>query len=113
MIEAAELRQKLGKEKFVQFTLQHANKGERIIDIQRRRRFGRNIKHKRCEHGVWIIKDYEPQVCEKCFGKLSTQFKSFEPYFDQGLGCFIESKCERKRIMKERGVIDVGMEGLR
>jgi putative FmdB family regulatory protein len=34
--------------------------------------------------------------------------ENFSPYFDEGLGCDIESPSHRRRVMKELGVIEAG-----
>lgn len=111
MIEARDMLQKMGKKKFVDFVARNQS-GERILDIQKRRRWGRNVKFKKCEHGVWVIDNYKPYFCSKCV-EIATKPPDFHPHFNVGLGGWVESKSDMKKAAKMKGLIHVGSDGLR
>lgn len=107
-IEYQTIINKLGKEKATEFIkesrLNQPTGADRERGIRGRIRF--NI----CGHGVVKIDEYEPtgNHCVKCDGMLVTKPKEFKPYFNIGLGCFVESRQDEKRAAKSKGLIENG-----
>jgi len=78
-----------------------------------------------CEHcnniGERLVVNCVDKTCQKCdkpigLGDQTTSaysgvaLMSFNPYYDKGLGKFIDTRSERIRTMKERGLIEIGNE---
>lgn len=76
-----------------------------------------------CNHRWEVIKTLEdldrPEHCQACNSDAThrrialTNFEKssvFEPYFEPALGCKIESKSQKARVMREKGVEEVGNE---
>lgn len=115
MITANDMMAKMGKEKFIEYVGRgrgSQGSGERQFDVERRKSRGR-IKHRQCQHGVWVLENYEPKRCGKCIPETRTKGKDFEPHFNLGLGCFVETRSEMNRIAKENKMIPIGNERLR
>ena len=110
MIEGAALLKQMGKKKFTEFVT-HSQKGETGAQRQRRRRFGRGRTYiAYCKHGKKVIYDFEPtNACKACIGETGhTKSKDFQPYFNIGLGCFVESRSEEKRVARQKGLVEAG-----
>lgn len=66
-------------------------------------------------HYVPVVSESKPAAvtCDKC-GATCTERPYvqsedwFKPGYDQGLGCVVESRSHRKRIMAERGLVEFG-----
>jgi len=112
MIEATDMIEKMGKRKFVEFALRNQTPGQRMLDIQKRRRWGRNVKFRKCEHGVWTIDNYVHKRCPKCYASV-TKPPDFQPHFNHGLGVYVESRSDLKKAAKLKGLIHVGSDGIR
>lgn len=108
MIPAQQLMAKMGKKKFVEFATRSCGRGETGAQKAHRRRFGTNIKHKMCEHKVWIIENYKYKGCAKCIGKQSTKPRDFVPYFNVGLGAYVESRSDERRAARIMGLREAG-----
>lgn len=101
MIDAVDLRDKLGKKGFVDFVMNRQGRDMRQIDIERRRGRGR-IKYRSCEHGHVLIDNYEATgFCSECHKKATGETKAFSPYFNFGTGKFYESKDEERGHLKQ------------
>lgn len=107
MIPAAELKEKMGKEKFIEFAT-HSQKGERMVDRERRRGYGSRVRYRMCQHGAWVIEDYEPRPCLNCHNYRSTKFRDFEPHFNIGLGGWVESKRDMMETAKKQKLVWIG-----
>lgn len=107
MTDAVTMMNKMGKKKFIELATRSQPK-ETGAYLARLRRFGKNIKHKMCEHGVWIIENYVKKSCEKCGTMITSTGKHFEPYFNAGLGAWIDSKGSEKKIAKRLGLREAG-----
>lgn len=110
MITGREMIKKLGKDNFVKFALQNKDKEKTGAELAHGRRWGRNVKDKLCEHGVWVIKNYEPQECDKCTpeteGSFSIKENSHE-YFNAGTGSY-GTNSEHRKFAKARGMGERG-----
>ena len=109
MIEATEMLQKVGRQKFKEIVLK-SQRGETMGSRENRRRWGKNVKHRRCEHGTWIIENYKPKNCRKCF-KVSSHFISKDvdyTGFNIGLGAFTEGKSDFNKTVKAKGLVHMG-----
>ena len=110
MRTAHELIATMGKKKFVEFASAQ-QKGRRMLEIERRRGLGKGrIFSKYCVHGKQLIRDFEEfETCNK-WVEYSGDMKlpDFEPHFNIGLGCYIESKSEMKRVAKQQGMEWIG-----
>lgn len=107
MITADEMMNKVGKQKFIEMAV-NSQRGVTGAQIQHKRRFGTNIKHKMCEHGNWVIENYEPKKCKECFEEVDTKLPDFKPNFNIGLGCWVESRSDEKRAAKRLGLVEAG-----
>lgn len=110
MIEATEMLAKMGKKKFVEMAT-HSQKGETMAQREKRTRWGKGLKlFQICEHNKVTIRrgkfTHECGVCDK--GYRATKSVDFQPHFNMGLGCYVESKSEMKRLAKERGMVAIG-----
>ena len=65
------------------------------------------IRYRRCEHGVWIIDNYVSKKCAKCV-PADVSRPEFQPYFNAGLGHWVESRSEEKRCAKSLGLVEAG-----
>lgn len=108
MIDKSTLIKKLGKKGFTEFVTNNRSNQPTGHDKQRGIR-GR-VKWSRCQHGTWVIENYEPKTCEQCTGEWTKHSKSrdFKPYFNIGLGAFVESRSEEKRIARQKGYVEAG-----
>lgn len=109
MIEATEMLARMGKKKFIEMA-SHP-KGETVAQREHRTRWGKGTKlFQICEHHKVTIRGgkltHECKVCERNY--RVTKSIDFQPHFNMGLGCYVESKSEMKRIAKERGMIAIG-----
>lgn len=103
----AEMVQKMGKDAFVRMASQR-NTNEKTGAEKDRGIKGR-IKFKMCSHRVWVIENYEAKPCAECMGvPRGTKSKDFKPYFNQGLGAFVSSRSDEKRIAKQMGLTEAG-----
>ena len=107
MITSDQLISKLGKQGFKRFANEHMDRGENQGDIERRAARGSNIKSRLCEHGIWVIDNYERKHCNKCHG-VATKRKDFKPTFNLVTGTFYESKKELVDDYKSRGYNFIG-----
>lgn len=107
MIDKQDLIDKLGKRGAVEFMQNH--RSNQPTGFDRTRGIKGRIRHRRCEHGIWVIQDYEPKRCVKCHGKpKNTKSKDFRPYFNMGLGAYVESRSEEKKLAKSLGLGEAG-----
>lgn len=107
MKTAEELISRMGKKGFVDFVAKNQKNGK--TGAQKDRGIKGRVRHRRCQHGVWIIEDYEPKDCVACLGMpKETKVKDFRPSFNIGLGCYVESRSEEKRIAKSMGLEEAG-----
>jgi putative FmdB family regulatory protein len=69
-----------------------------------------------CDVSVDLFRSVEarrdPALCE-CGSKMKRVPErfvadTFEAYYDEGLGCDVETKAEKRRVMKELGVVEAG-----
>lgn len=106
--QASESLEKMGKEKFLQMASQ-TNQNEKPLSARDGGK-GR-IKAKFCGGcRVWFIENYTwLGHGSPCTEKAPpTKAKEFKPYFNQGLGHFVTSRSEEKRIAKSMGLVEAG-----
>lgn len=104
---AAKMVEKMGKQAFVNMAMQ-TNKNEKT-GYEKTKGIRGRIKHRLCPHKVWVIENYEARPCAQCSGMpKGTKAKAFRPYFNQGLGAFVSSRSEEKRIAKSMGLVEAG-----
>jgi hypothetical protein len=110
MIEATDLLQKMGKKKFIEYASK-SQKGETMAKKEKRERWGKGKVFTRiCEHNKITIRcGKETHACSACDSSTSyTKLRDFEPHFNMGLGCYVESKSEMKQLAKDRGMVNIG-----
>lgn len=110
MKTAVEMIQQMGKKKFVEMASKRVP-GKRMIDIERRRRIGHGrIFSKYCVHGKQLIKNFQPfEECEKCVEfPVSDKLPDFEPHFNIGLGCYVESRSDMRKAARTQGLEWIG-----
>lgn len=106
MISAEQMIEKVGKQKFVEMAV-HSPKNGKTGAEQDRGIKGRR-KFRMCEHGTWVIENYEPKTCAKCVPEVVTKPKDFRAGFNIGLGYWVESRAEEKQIAKSLGLVERG-----
>ena len=108
MIDKKDLIAKLGKKGFTDFVTQH--KSNQPTGHDRQRGIKGRIRWSRCQHGTWVIDNYEPKSCERCTGEWTKHSKprDFSPYFNIGLGAYVESRSEEKKLAKSKGYVEAG-----
>ncbi len=69
-------------------------------------------------HGWYDDKEGYVEVCDKC-GNLSSSEASIpdvywngRPYYSEALGCELTSRSQKARVMKEKGVTELGSQKL-
>lgn len=103
MITFSDMITKLGKDKAQQMAVRCPKNYETGADKDRGIR-GR-VRFRMCECGAKTIEEYE-EFPERCTCKKYAQTKApdFKPTFNIGLGCWVESRSEEKRIAKQMGL---------
>ena len=101
MIEAKELVKKMGKKKFIEFAT-HSQSKQTGAYLERQRRWGK-ASERYCTTCHGWFKD----AC-KCHKDSRTKNPDFQPYFNIGLGCYVESRSEEKRVAKTKGLREAG-----
>jgi len=107
MIPFQDMVKKYGKSKAVEMAV-HSQRGETGAQKARKVRFGTNLKHKLCEHGIWIVENYKVRACHQCEIGRQTKLNDFKPYFNIGLGGLVESRSDEKRSAKALGLVEAG-----
>lgn len=108
MITAQQMLKKLGPQKFYQ-TVMASRRGETMQDKWKKGRFGKRIKDRMCEHGVWVIENYEDKACKKCIEKArGWKPKDFESGFNIGCGVWFDSKDDMKKFCKANDMEHIG-----
>lgn len=105
-LTAEQMIQKVGGRKFVEMVVNSPKNGK--TGAEKDRGIKGRIRFRRCEHGVWIIDNYEPKSCSSCNQEVSTKPRDFKPGFNIGLGCWVESRSEEKQMAKRMGFTEAG-----
>ena len=107
MIDKQTLIDRMGKQKAAEFMAQ--NRSDQPTAFDKTRGIRGRVKFRRCEHGVYVIDNYEPKPCAGCIGTpINTKSKDFKPYFNVGLGAYVESRSEERRYAKKMGLVEAG-----
>lgn len=107
MMTFDQIVKKYGKKKAVEFVAENRS-GEKTGYDKTRGIRGR-VRFRRCEHGIWTIDNYQQKPCLKCMGVgINLKPREFKPYFNVGLGAFVESRSEEKRLAKNIGLVEAG-----
>lgn len=107
MMTFDQMCKKMGKRRAIQEAVNCHRNGPTASEKQRGIK-GR-VRYRLCSHGVWVIDNYIPKYCEGCYGSVkSTKSKEFVPYFNIGLGCYVESRSEEKKVAKSLGLVEAG-----
>ena len=109
MITKEQLVSKLGKDGFRKFVL--ANKDKAPTGAERERGIKGRVKFRKCEHGTWVIENYEPRPCEGCHGESRSEVpaihvSSYE-YFNIGTGTYGTNQ-EHRKYAKRMGLREDG-----
>ena len=108
MITQDQLISKLGKEGYTKFVVNNSNSGtERMLDIRRKTGRGTNIKDRMCQHGVWVIDNYERKLCKECIPP-DRNVNNFKPFVSIATGNYYESKSEMLHDYKKNGMTWIG-----
>ena len=105
MMSFEQMCKKMGKAKATEMAVMNQGRGK--TGAQRDRGIKGRIRYRRCEHGVWVIDDYKPKKCAKCVPSDISR-PEFTPYFNAGLGHWVESRSEEKRCAKSLGLVEAG-----
>jgi hypothetical protein len=105
MISFGQMCKKMGKAKAMDMAVKC--QGRNKTKAQSERGIKGRVRYRRCDHGVWIIDDYKPKVCKKCVPQDISR-PEFSPYFNAGLGHWVESRSEEKRCAKSLGLVEAG-----
>ena len=107
MMTYEQIVKKMGKKKAVEFITE--NRSNENTAHEKTRGIRGRVRFRRCEHRVWVIDNYEAKPCLKCMGVgVNLKPKEFKPYFNVGLGAFVESRGEEKRLAKSMGLQEAG-----
>jgi hypothetical protein len=108
MIDKMDLIQRLGKPRATQFMIQ--NRSNQPTGFDKTRGIRGRIKNRSCQHGVTTIDNYleTGDVCDKCNTGRPTKSKDFKPYFNIGLGAYVESRQEEKKLAKTLNYVEAG-----
>ena len=109
MIDAQTMMNKIGKKKFIDLAT-HSQPKQTGAYLQKLRRFGKS-KHKMCQHGIWIIENYERKECKSCTpfqvdGAPALHLDSAE-YFNAGTGTYGTNK-EHRKYARQLGLREAG-----
>jgi hypothetical protein len=102
-----DLVQTMGKQKASEFIVQ--NRSANKTAHEESRGIKGRIKSRYCGGcRKWVIEKYEyVGHGEPCVDRpASTKSKEFKPYFNMGLGCYVESRSEERRVAKSKGLIE-------
>lgn len=106
MMTFEQMKKKMGTKKAIDTVTHCRRNGPTGAD--RDRGVKGRVRYRMCEHGTFIIENYEPKICEKCIPEVRTKGKDFQPYFNIGLGAWVESRSEEKRVAKSKGLVEAG-----
>lgn len=106
MMTADQMIQRFGKKKAVDMMVNCPRNGK--TGAEKDRGIKGRVRFKMCEHGKWVVENYEPKPCADCIPEIATKGKDFKPYFNIGLGAFVESRSEEKRYAKKIGLVEAG-----
>jgi hypothetical protein len=107
MIDKTQLLEKLGKKGFEQFVTH--NRSNQPTGHDKTKGIRGRVRWRRCEHGVYVIDNYVVKGCAACSGiPKNSKAKDFKPYFNIGLGAFVESRSEEKSLAKAKGYVEAG-----
>ena len=106
IVDKSQIIKKLGKRKAQEFMMRNVSRDPTGFDKYRGIK-GR-VRFRICEHGNFLIKDYVPGRCDLCSGMKPTKLKEFKPYFNLGLGAFVESRQDEKRCAKALNLVEAG-----
>jgi hypothetical protein len=109
VIPANEMLDKMGKKKFVEMVT-NSQKGETGAQRQQRRRFGKGKTCMAiCVHGKVTVRNFEPTgECDSCSSSKSTKLPEFQPYFNAGLGGWVESRSDERQAARSLGLQEAG-----
>ena len=107
MIDKQTLIDRMGKAKASEFMANSRSNQPTGNDKERGIR-GR-VRWRRCEHGVYVIDDYVVKGCTACQEvRKNSKPREFKPYFNIGLGAYVESRSEEKSLAKAKGYTEAG-----
>lgn len=108
MITSEQIVEKLGKKKAVEFMTAKKLSGDSKYD--RDRGIKGRVKFRMCEHGVWVIDNYEFKGCKECFGVERNGPNIIvhdKEYFNAGTGTY-GTTTEHRRYAKSQGMEEAG-----
>lgn len=104
---AGDLIKKFGKKKATEMMV-HSPKNGRTGAEKDRGIKGR-VRYRLCPHSVWIIENYEIKECYECSNRpRDTKAPDFKPGFNIGLGAWVESRSEERKIAKALRLVEAG-----
>ena len=106
IIDKQQLIDRLGKQKAVEFMTQ--NRSNQPTGHDKTKGIRGRVRWSMCEHGNWVISDYKPTPCLKCVKRGPAKSREFKPYFNMGLGAYVESRQDEKKLAKKMGLIENG-----
>lgn len=107
IVEKERIIEKIGKEGFKRFVMN--NRSNQPTGHDRTKGIRGRVRWSRCEHGVWVVEDYEPRSCPHCQEKRgNTKTPDFKPYFNIGLGAYVESRSDERKLAKAKGYVEAG-----
>ena len=108
IVDKQEIINKLGKKGFEDFVKKH--KSNQPTGHDRTKGIKGRIKFRTCSHGNWVIYNFEPKECPRCVSEWNQNSKprDFQPYFNMGLGCYVESRQDERKAAKKLGLRENG-----
>lgn len=105
-ISVDQIESKLGKKGFADFVVN--NRSREKTKAEKDRGVRGRLKWRMCEHGVETVNNFKAtgNHCDACHGMIQTKTKEFKPYFNIGLGVFVESRSDEKKSAKKLGLIE-------
>lgn len=109
--DAQSLAESMGKKKFAEMVVNSPKNGDPAYVKRDRPYWGKGkVLAKICPHGKMTVRDGIPyEKCPSCGSETPiTKLRDFQPGFNIGLGHYVESRSEEKRIAKSLGLTEAG-----
>lgn len=105
MVDAKTLVNTLGKQGFIDFVTKSPKNGQTEFERKYCGIKGR-VRWRTCgKCGKWVISNYISTPC-KCAKVRQSKAPDYRPNFNVGLGYWVESRSEEKRVAKSLGLVE-------
>ena len=103
MITASDMIDKVGKKKFIEMAT-HSQPKQTAAYLEKQKRWGKASQKYCATCKGW----FSIQKGCNCKREIVKKRRDSYPYFNAGLGCFVESRSEEKRMAKRLGLVEAG-----